>query len=124
MYYSLFFSKLPQIMAPFEKNDQFDCIFFLSASPFAVSLPKLFSPFLYAANRFVIIFGVILLVSSSRIISLLPRSMRRKMRSNVEMSHNLRRVGSIRAKDATSPSTIVNASTLHQLLASPTKEKA
>ncbi|KAJ1689376.1 hypothetical protein LUZ63_013531 [Rhynchospora breviuscula] len=73
---------------------------------------------------FLIIFGVILLVSSAKIISLLPRSVRKKMRSNIEMSHNIRRTGSIRAKDATSPSTIVNASTLHQLLSSATKEKA
>ncbi|OAY79057.1 putative magnesium transporter NIPA9 [Ananas comosus] len=70
-----------------------------------------------------IIVGVILLVSSARIIALLPRPLRRLVRSNIERNHNIRRTGSVRIKDS-SPSTVVHASTLHHVISSSAKEKA
>lgn len=73
--------------------------------------------------RVFIIVGVILLVSSARIIALLPRPLRRLVRSNIERNHNIRRTGSVRIKDS-SPSTVVHASTLHHVISSSAKEKA
>ncbi|XP_065019223.1 probable magnesium transporter NIPA9 isoform X1 [Musa acuminata AAA Group] len=70
-----------------------------------------------------IILGVILLVSSTRLMALLPRPIRRHLRSNLEKNQNLRRSGSVRAKDP-SPSAVIQASTLHHLVTSPAKEKA
>ncbi|XP_072968880.1 probable magnesium transporter NIPA9 [Typha angustifolia] len=75
---------------------------------------------------FFIIVGVVLLVSSGRLIALLPRPLQRLVRSNIsniERTHNIRRSGSVRVKDS-SPSTIVHASTLHHLITSSSKEKA
>ncbi|XP_065000789.1 probable magnesium transporter NIPA9 [Musa acuminata AAA Group] len=67
--------------------------------------------------------GVILLVSSARLMALLPRPLRRHLRrSNLE-NHTLRRSGSLRIKDP-SPSAVIHASTLHHLITSPSKEKA
>lgn len=71
---------------------------------------------------FFIITGVILLVSSTRIIARLPRSMQKFLKSNVERTHSIRRPSSARGKDPI-PSTAIHASTLH-LLTSPSKEKA
>uniref|UniRef100_A0A0D9V4R7 Probable magnesium transporter n=1 Tax=Leersia perrieri TaxID=77586 RepID=A0A0D9V4R7_9ORYZ len=71
---------------------------------------------------FFIITGVILLVSSTRIIARLPRSVQKFLKSNVERTHSIRRPGSARGKDPI-PSTTIHASTLH-LLTSPSKEKA
>lgn len=71
---------------------------------------------------FFIITGVILLVSSTRIIARLPRSMQKFLKSNVERTHSIRRPSSARGKDPI-PSTTIHASTLH-LLTSPSKEKA
>ncbi|CAL9107461.1 unnamed protein product [Musa textilis] len=70
-----------------------------------------------------IILGVILLVSSTRLMALLPRPIRRHLRSNLEKNQNLRRSGSVRAKDP-SPSAVIQAATLHHLVTSPAKEKA
>ncbi|URE22589.1 hypothetical protein MUK42_17128 [Musa troglodytarum] len=70
-----------------------------------------------------IILGVILLVSSTRLMALLPRPIRRHLRSNLEKNQNLRRSGSVRAKDP-SPSAAIQAATLHHLVTSPAKEKA
>ncbi|XP_074576986.1 putative magnesium transporter NIPA9 [Curcuma longa] len=70
-----------------------------------------------------IILGVILLVSSSRLISLLPRRWQRNLKSNLERNHSLRRFGSVRTKDPTSPSAIIHTSTLHHLITSPAKTK-
>ncbi|XP_040385211.1 probable magnesium transporter NIPA9 isoform X1 [Oryza brachyantha] len=71
---------------------------------------------------FFIITGVILLVSSARIIARLPRSVQKFLKSNVERTHSIRRPGSARGKDPI-PTTTIHASTLH-LLTSPSKEKA
>ncbi|RWW84386.1 hypothetical protein BHE74_00007010 [Ensete ventricosum] len=73
--------------------------------------------------RLFIILGVILLVSSTRLMALLPRPMRRHLKSNLEKNQTLRRSGSVRAKDP-SPSAVIQASTLHHLVTSPAKEKA
>ncbi|XAR70776.1 hypothetical protein NMG60_11027760 [Bertholletia excelsa] len=67
-----------------------------------------------------IILGVILLVTSSRLLRYLPRPLRRFKQGGAE---RLRRHGSIHPKD-TSPSAVIQASTLHHLLSSPSKEKA
>ncbi|KAK8959093.1 hypothetical protein KSP40_PGU004202 [Platanthera guangdongensis] len=70
-----------------------------------------------------IISGVILLVCSARIMSLLPRSFRRLRRSNHERNNSLKRSPSARLKDA-GPNTMIHAPTLHHLMTSPTfKEK-
>lgn len=70
-----------------------------------------------------IIIGVILLVSSTRLMALLPHSLRRLLRMNPERTQNLRRTMSSRSKEL-SPSAVIHASTLHHLITSPAKEKA
>ncbi|XP_030452596.1 probable magnesium transporter NIPA9 isoform X1 [Syzygium oleosum] len=70
-----------------------------------------------------IIVGVILLVSSARLVRLLPRRFRQLVPSGVGRNSGLRRSGSVHAKD-TSPSAVIHAATLHHLIASPSKEKA
>ncbi|XP_062206644.1 probable magnesium transporter NIPA9 [Phragmites australis] len=71
---------------------------------------------------FFIITGVILLVSSSRLIARIPRPMQKFLKSNMERTHSIRRPGSARGNDPI-PSTTIHASSLH-LLTSPAKEKA
>ncbi|XXG57103.1 hypothetical protein AAC387_Pa03g4341 [Persea americana] len=68
-----------------------------------------------------IIVGVILLVSSTRLVRFLPRPLRGFLQKGVEK--NLRRSGSLRVRDST-PSTVIQATTLHHLITSPAKEKA
>ncbi|KAI3979308.1 hypothetical protein MKX01_020516 [Papaver californicum] len=71
-----------------------------------------------------IIVGVILLVSSRRLIQHLPRPLRRLVRSSTERSSNLRRSSSLRTRES-NPSAVIQASTLHHLLTTTTaKEKA
>ncbi|KDP34076.1 hypothetical protein JCGZ_07647 [Jatropha curcas] len=70
-----------------------------------------------------IIVGVILLVSSTRLLRHLPRPLRRFMRSSVDRNFNLSRSGSLRAKDS-NPSAVIQAATLHHLISSTSKEKA
>ena len=72
--------------------------------------------------RFFIITGVILLVSSTRLIARLPRPVQKFLKSNMERTHSIRRPGSARGKDPI-PTTTIHTSSLH-LLTSPTKEKA
>ncbi|KAG9455649.1 hypothetical protein H6P81_000157 [Aristolochia fimbriata] len=67
-----------------------------------------------------IVVGVILLVCSARLVSLLPRPWRRMLNKGSE--RNLRRSGSVRSRDA-NPSTVIQANTLHHLITSPSKEK-
>ncbi|XP_039115629.1 LOW QUALITY PROTEIN: probable magnesium transporter NIPA9 [Dioscorea cayenensis subsp. rotundata] len=62
-----------------------------------------------------IISGVILLVSSTKLIALLRRPLRQSLRSNSEKNQTLRRSMSSRGKDL-STSTVIQASTLHHLL--------
>ncbi|XP_077210567.1 magnesium transporter, putative (DUF803) isoform X2 [Tasmannia lanceolata] len=71
-----------------------------------------------------IIAGVILLVSSRRIVSLLPRPLRRFVNRGNDRNINLRRSGSVRVRDSSLPSTVIQAATLHHLVTSPSKEKA
>lgn len=81
------------------------------------------SRFFLLLGWFFIIVGVILLVSSTYVISLLPRPLRRILKtSHHDRNQNLRRTASARAKDP-NPSTVIHTSTLHHLIASPSKEK-
>ncbi|KAK6161980.1 hypothetical protein DH2020_001821 [Rehmannia glutinosa] len=66
-----------------------------------------------------IILGVILLVTSTRLVRHLPRPWRRFARSGVER----RQPGLARARD-TNPSAVIQASTLHHLISSPSKSKS
>lgn len=70
-----------------------------------------------------IIIGVILLVSSTRLLPYLPRPWRRFARSGPEKNFGLRQSVSLRSRDA-SPSAVIQATTLHHLMTSPSKEKA
>ncbi|KAH6828476.1 magnesium transporter [Perilla frutescens var. hirtella] len=70
-----------------------------------------------------IILGVILLVSSSRLIRHIPRPWRRFARAGVERNFGLRQSSSTRIRD-TNPSTVIQASTLHHLVSPPSKAKA
>ncbi|XP_059645460.1 probable magnesium transporter NIPA9 [Cornus florida] len=70
-----------------------------------------------------IITGVILLVSSTRLVSYLPRPLRRYVQSGIERNTGLKRSASVRAKDS-SPSAVIQATTLHHLMSNPSKEKA
>ncbi|KAJ4951248.1 hypothetical protein NE237_028080 [Protea cynaroides] len=70
-----------------------------------------------------IIVGVILLVSSTRLVRRLPQPLRRSPRSNIDMNYSLRKSGSVRVRDS-SPSAVIHTATLHNLLNSPSKEKA
>ncbi|XP_042481213.1 probable magnesium transporter NIPA9 [Macadamia integrifolia] len=69
-----------------------------------------------------IIVGVILLVSSTRLVRRLPQPLRPSTRSNVEKSYSLRQSGTVRVRDS-SPSAVIQAATLHNLL-TPSKDKA
>ncbi|CAM8892317.1 hypothetical protein QQ045_027171 [Rhodiola kirilowii] len=66
-----------------------------------------------------IIGGVVLLVSSTRLLRFLPRS---ATRPDSEKSYSLKRSNSARAKDS-NPSAVIQAATLHSLLNSPPKER-
>ncbi|MCD7469882.1 hypothetical protein HAX54_009293 [Datura stramonium] len=70
-----------------------------------------------------IILGVILLVASTRLVRSLPRSWRRVLRSGVDKNIGLRQSVPTRSRD-TSPSAVIQASTLHHLIATPSKSKA
>ena len=72
--------------------------------------------------RFFIITGVILLVTSTRLIARLPKPVQKFLKSNMERSHSIRRPGPARGKDPIQ-STTIHASSLH-ILTSPGKEKA
>lgn len=70
-----------------------------------------------------IIGGVILLVASTRVVGILPRPWRRFVRSSGDRNLGVRHSSNIRSRDA-SPSTVIQASTLHHLITSPSKAKA
>ncbi|KAJ0090208.1 hypothetical protein Patl1_13857 [Pistacia atlantica] len=70
-----------------------------------------------------IMIGVILLVSSARLMRHLPWPLRQVIQSGVDRNFTPRRSVSQRAKDP-SPSAIIQASTLHNLISSSAKEKA
>ncbi|MQL82431.1 hypothetical protein Taro_014907, partial [Colocasia esculenta] len=88
-----------------------------------IDIPDVHSYFFLPGFRILIIVGVILLVSSARLIPLLPRSLRHFLQSSREKSHNLRRPGSVRSRDP-SPGIVIQASALHPLITSPAKAKA
>lgn len=71
--------------------------------------------------------GVILLVSSTRLMRHvpwpIPWPLRNLVRSGVDRNFTLRRSGSLRVKDP-SPSAVIPATTLHHLISTPAKEKA
>ncbi|TQD68984.1 hypothetical protein C1H46_045482 [Malus baccata] len=77
-----------------------------------------FTPIIFY-HRFLIIVGVILLVSSTRLMRRLPRPLRQLLQSGVDQ----RKSGTIRVRDG-SPSTVVQAATLHHLIPTSSKEKA
>lgn len=70
-----------------------------------------------------IVTGVILLVSSTRLVRYLPRSWRRFVQGGVDRNLGLRQSGSLRTRDP-SPTTIIQATTLHHLISNPSKAKA
>ncbi|XP_062097633.1 probable magnesium transporter NIPA9 [Humulus lupulus] len=71
-----------------------------------------------------IILGVMLLVSSTRVLRLLPRRLRRYVQSGADRNFGARQSGSNRGRDS-NPSTVIQAATLHHLMASSSaKEKA
>ncbi|KAI5669679.1 hypothetical protein M9H77_19532 [Catharanthus roseus] len=67
-----------------------------------------------------IIVGVVLLVLSARLLRILPRPLRRFVRGSVERNLSARHSSSSRTKEP-SPSTVIQATTLHHLI--PSKEK-
>lgn len=74
--------------------------------------------------RVCILLGVVLLVTSTRLMRYLPRPLRRFMPGSVDRNSSLRRHGSVHATSRdSSPSAVIHATTLHHLLSSPTKEK-
>lgn len=74
--------------------------------------------------RVCILLGVVLLVTSTRLMRYLPRPLRRFMPGSVDRNSSLRRHGSLHATSRdSSPSAVIHATTLHHLLSSPSKEK-
>ncbi|PKI36204.1 hypothetical protein CRG98_043400 [Punica granatum] len=71
-----------------------------------------------------IMVGVILLVSSTRLIRLLPRPFRQLTRTGTGRNSNLRRSASAIPSRDSSPSAVIQAATLHHLISSAAKEKA
>lgn len=69
-----------------------------------------------------IIVGVILLVASTRLVRSLPRSWIHVVRSGVDKNIGVRQ--SVPTRNRDSPSTVIQASTLHHLIATPSKAKA
>ncbi|CAK7352904.1 unnamed protein product [Dovyalis caffra] len=70
-----------------------------------------------------IVVGVILLVSSTWLLRHLPPPLRRFIRGSADRNFSLSRSGSLRLKDP-NPTAVIHAATLHQLISSPSKEKA
>lgn len=74
--------------------------------------------------RVCILLGVVLLVTSTRLVRYLPRPLRRFMPGGVDRNSSLRRHGSLHATSRdSSPSAVIHATTLHHLMSSPPKEK-
>ncbi|KMT17917.1 hypothetical protein BVRB_2g034420 isoform B [Beta vulgaris subsp. vulgaris] len=69
-----------------------------------------------------IIVGVILLVSSTKLVRFLPGKAKRSARGGLDKSFSAKQPGLIRTRDP-NPSAVIHANTLHHLLTSPTKEK-
>uniref|UniRef100_A0A166ERS1 Probable magnesium transporter n=1 Tax=Daucus carota subsp. sativus TaxID=79200 RepID=A0A166ERS1_DAUCS len=66
-----------------------------------------------------IITGVILLVCSTRLLRYIPRPWRRTKRSSVDKTFGLRRAVSLHSSKDTSPSAVIQATTLHHLITPP-----
>ncbi|XP_056698467.1 probable magnesium transporter NIPA9 [Spinacia oleracea] len=69
-----------------------------------------------------IILGVIMLVSSTRLVRFVPWSVKRTGRGGLEKSFSGKQPGLVRTRDP-NPSAVIHTNTLHHLLTSPTKEK-
>lgn len=69
-----------------------------------------------------IILGVILLVSSSRLLRHLPRPLRCFLQSGADRNFGLNQSGLARVRES-NPSAVIHATTLHNFLSSPVKEK-
>lgn len=72
--------------------------------------------------RLLIILGVIMLVSSTRLVRFVPWSVKRTGRGGLEKSFSGKQPGLVRTRDP-NPSAVIHTNTLHHLLTSPTKEK-
>lgn len=76
---------------------------------------------------FLIILGVVLLVTSSRLLRYIPKPARRFLRIHVDrnlgLSRQLSRHGSSMLSMETSPSAVIQTNTLHHLMSAPAKEK-
>lgn len=70
-----------------------------------------------------IMMGVILLVSSTRLMRHLPWPLQNLIPSGADRNFSLRKTGSHRVKDP-SPAAVIPATTLHHLIPTPAKEKA
>nr|KJB07421.1 hypothetical protein B456_001G022500 [Gossypium raimondii] len=70
-----------------------------------------------------IMMGVILLVSSTRLMRHLPWPLQNLIPSGADRNFSLRKTGSHRVKDP-SPAAVIPAATLHHLIPTPAKEKA
>ncbi|CAI0448440.1 unnamed protein product [Linum tenue] len=70
-----------------------------------------------------IVVGVLLLVSSTRLLRHLPRPLRRFVKSGIDRNFTPSRSTSMRAKDS-NPSAVIQAATLHHLISSSSKQKA
>ncbi|XP_031102210.1 probable magnesium transporter NIPA9 [Ipomoea triloba] len=71
-----------------------------------------------------IVIGVILLVTSTRVLRLLPRPLRRILRGgSVDRNQGLRQSIQVRTREP-SPTAVIQATTLHHLITSPSKEKS
>ncbi|KAA3457969.1 putative magnesium transporter NIPA9 [Gossypium australe] len=70
-----------------------------------------------------IMMGVILLVSSTRLMRHLPWPLQNLITSGADRNFSLRKTGSHRVKDP-SPAAVIPAATLHHLIPTPAKEKA
>ncbi|KAG8487644.1 hypothetical protein CXB51_018208 [Gossypium anomalum] len=70
-----------------------------------------------------IMMGVILLVSSTRLMRHLPWPLQNLIQSGADRNFSLRKTGSHRVKDP-SPAAVIPATTLHHLIPTPAKEKA
>ncbi|KAL9226895.1 hypothetical protein vseg_002655 [Gypsophila vaccaria] len=78
--------------------------------------------FLLLLGWLLIIVGVILLVTSTRLVRLLPGAVGRPIRGGLNKSFSNKHPGTIRTRDP-NPSAVIHATTLHSLLTSPTKPK-
>lgn len=78
---------------------------------------------IFSNLRVLIIIGVILLVCSARLLQYIPRPWRRTKRAGVDKTFGLRRAVSLHSSKDSSPSAVIQASTLHHLISTPARQK-